>query len=182
MSILFGLFAGLLLLTAAAFARSITTLFHELGHAIPALLFTDEKVTIYVGAYEAVEAGWNFSFGRLRGNIMFNPLMWNGGLTQHSGTTSFWKTLLIILGGPIASMIIALPLIYLMLLFPSVKIVQFLAGLYITSAVLDLISNLIPSSKPTTMKEGQVVYNDGFALLALILTRNQLEKGEEEET
>jgi len=168
-------------LISAAFARSITTLFHELGHAIPALLFTDKDVVIYIGAYEAVENGWNFSIGRLKGNIMFNPLMWNGGLTQHSNTHSFWKTLLIILGGPIASMIIAIPLIFLFKWYPSVEIVQFLAGLYITSAMIDLISNLIPSGKPTELKEGRVVFNDGYALLSLIAYRKELAEGKEEE-
>lgn len=44
-----GITTGLFIIPAALFARSITTFFHELGHAIPALLFTEEKVTVYVG-------------------------------------------------------------------------------------------------------------------------------------
>jgi len=31
--------------------RPLTVIFHELGHAIPAILLTKEKVTVYIGSY-----------------------------------------------------------------------------------------------------------------------------------
>jgi len=38
--------AALVLLT-----RQLSVFFHELGHAIPALVLTKEKVTIYIGSF-----------------------------------------------------------------------------------------------------------------------------------
>lgn len=170
MMIFVGILVGLALLIFAALARSITTLFHEMGHAIPALLFSKEEVIIYVGAYETTDQSRLFEFGRLKVFIEFNPFFWNGGLCRHEAIQGFWKRLLVIIGGPIASVIIALPLLYLLVEYQEVKPLLFLTSVYITSAVWDFIVNMIPSRTPIKVGGGAVVYNDGAQLLALILS------------
>jgi len=55
----------LLIFLAIILSRPITTFVHELGHAIPSLLFTKGPVVIYVGSYGDISNSTTTTFGRL---------------------------------------------------------------------------------------------------------------------
>jgi hypothetical protein len=80
----------------------LLTLLHELGHAAPALLFTDKPVTVVLGRREAVErpGALRFQLGRLRYVIMPGR---GYGFCLHHAPDSRLKSALISSGGPLAS-------------------------------------------------------------------------------
>ncbi len=169
MNLLFGILLAILGLSSILVLRSLTTLFHELGHAIPALIFTKQTVTVYIGTYGDIRNSYHFRFGRLQLYFRLNILNWNLGMCTYKGTTlSTSKSIIITLGGPIASLIISIPLLlYIIKSQPSIYLIQaFLV--FIIAAGIDFFVNIIPSSSSMSTHDGAVVYNDGLQLLSLI--------------
>ena len=101
-----GILIAVLAIGVILMTRSITTLIHELGHAIPSLFFTKEEVIICVGSYENLTKSQGIKLGRLKVFFTLNLFNWNSGLCLHKGVTSFFQKFLIILGGPLASLLI----------------------------------------------------------------------------
>lgn len=144
--------------------RSLTTLFHELGHAIPSLLFTSAPVQVYIGTYGDTSNCLRVHLGRLSLYFRFNFLAWNIGMCQHRGTISLWKKILITLGGPLASTVIALPLIYLLSQYECSNTWIHILLIFIIAAGIDLLVNLIPIQNQMDMHDGSIAYNDGYLL------------------
>ena len=147
--------------------RSFTTLFHEMGHAIPALLFSKEKVQVYIGTYGDTEKGATLSLGRLDIFFRFNFLAWNIGMCRHAGQINKWRSVVIILGGPIASLMIAVPLLSFLPQAEAQPLLHFAIFVFVAAAILDLVSNLFPYGNQMHTDNGQTIYNDGMQLLGL---------------
>ena len=91
--------------------RPITVLFHELGHAIPAVLLTGEKVKVYIGSYGDPGKSLNFSMGKLSFWIRYDPLTWRGGLCVPTAkTVSFNRQIVYIICGPLHLLILFSPI------------------------------------------------------------------------
>jgi len=170
-----GILVAILGIALILFARSITTLIHELGHAIPSLLFTEEPVVICVGSYENLNKSKGIKFGRLTLFFTLNIFNWNQGLCLHKGVTTFVQNLLIIIGGPVASLLVGLSLIYFVktggLGEYGITVVMFL----LVSTIWDFLVNIIPQTRPLVTHNGQIVYNDGYQL-QLLLQQQSLSK------
>ncbi len=150
--------------------RFITTTFHELGHAIPALLYTDGNVKIHVGSY-GDDRSKNLQFGRLTAYFKFNPLHLNFGLCQHEKPATFNHIIRIILGGPLFSLLLGLLLILLIKLFQLPDAGMLVLMAFIISSIWDFFINLIPFSQPIRMYDGSMTYNDGQQLMTAIQLR-----------
>ncbi len=167
MEVLFGIglaIGGILLVMVL---RSFTTLFHEMGHAIPALLFSREKVQVYIGTYGGTEDGASLSLGRLDIFFKFNFLAWNIGMCRHAGQMTLWRSFLIILGGPIASLMIAVPLLFFLPHTAAQPLLHFMIFVFVAAAVLDFVSNLFPFGSQMYTGNGDAIYNDGLQLVGL---------------
>lgn len=168
MNILVGILTALFGLLLIVLLRLVTTFFHELGHAIPALIFTEKQVEVFVGSYGDKSKTLNIKLGRLLMHLKINLFNWNIGLCRHEkAPDSTWKRVLIIIGGPIASLLIAVPLILNLEALKSNSTIFFLAIIFIAAATIDLIVNLIPMSQAMNMDGGGASYSDGYQLLAL---------------
>ena len=168
-----GIFIAIAAIAIVLMTRSITVLFHELGHAIPSLLFTKEEVIICVGSYENLTKSKGIKLGRLTTFFTFNIFNWNSGLCLHKGVTTFLQNFLIILGGPLASLLIGLGMIYVVNNWQGGQYGIAVAFFLIVSALWDFISNIIPHEKPLVTHNGNIVYNDGYQLKRL-LQQNRL--------
>jgi len=154
---------GIILMT-----RSITTLIHEFGHAIPSLLFTKEEVIVCVGSYENINKSKGIKLGRLTIFFTLNIFNWNSGLCLHQGVTTFFQNFLIILGGPFASLLVGLGMIY-WIRSGGIQEAFVVVGVFLlVSALWDFISNIIPDKQPLVTHNGNVVYNDGYQLQRLV--------------
>ncbi len=153
--------------------RPFSTLIHELGHGIPALLLTDKKVTLYLGSYGDPKESFKFTIGRLE--LFFNkkPFHWKIGLcVLEKQTLSINKQIFIDLMGPLASLALSLVLSYFVFfsgLNDNVKIILFFFNV---STYYDFFINIVPSSKPIELHDGTTVYNDGRQILNLLKFKN----------
>ena len=160
-------FAGIVLsLTILALAlRPLTILFHELGHAIPAALLTNEKVNVYLGSYGDPAKSLHFSVGKLSFWIRYNPLTWRGGLCVPTAqAVSFNRQIVYLICGPLASLAVAVVAFYSLFYVDMHGFVKLVIVILTGSAILDFFVNIIPSSRPIQLHNGKIVHNDGRTL------------------
>ncbi len=149
-------------------ARIITVLFHELGHAIPAIILTKEKVSVYIGSYGNSKKSVKLNIGLLEIWFRYNPFAWRSGLCIPTAKEiSINRKIVYILAGPFASISIAFIAIYFAFSFEIHGSLKILLVVFFVSAILDLIVNLIPDSTPITLDDGTITHNDGYSLKQL---------------
>jgi tetratricopeptide (TPR) repeat protein len=152
--------------------RLLTVSLHELGHAIPAILFSKEKVTIYIGSLGNKESAFHFNIGLLEVWFHYNPISWKAGLCKpHGAAMSINQQIIYVICGPVASMLIAISVLVLTQLYQFSESVNFFLLILFLSAFMDLISTLIPSSRSIQLYNGDIVGNDGQTLKRLFYLR-----------
>ncbi len=155
--------------------RPFTVIIHELGHAIPALLFTRENVDVYIGSYGESNQTFSLNIGRLSIFFKYIPFLWKIGLCSHSNNhLSFFKLLIIILGGPLISLVIGLSAFYVAVAYDLHGILKTLSFAIMLSAIFDFYINLYPDKVPIHLSNGSTIYNDGESLIRLIKIRSNL--------
>lgn len=148
-------------------SRSITTLFHELGHAIPSLLFTEGDVIVYVGSYGDVSKSLHLTFGRLQFYLTFNFWGWNLGMCVGKGAAYYRQQMLIVLAGPLTSLLIAFSLLYVLIFVEAEDWVKSLCALFLVSSLWDFFVNIIPNQQAIKLHDGKLTHNDGYQLKRL---------------
>jgi tetratricopeptide (TPR) repeat protein len=161
-------FLGIAIFLIVCITRPLTTLFHELGHAIPAILLTGKKVTIYVGSHGDPKNSLRINLGLLEIWFKYNFLDWRAGLCIPSADNiSANKKIIYTLCGPIASLVVATLACYYAFTYDWHGVVKLTLIILFCSAIVDLFSNLNPYKHPIVLHNGQVTYNDGYSLLWL---------------
>jgi len=168
MEILSGVLIAVGFILLVFFTRIITTLIHELGHAIPSLMFTDGEVAIHIGSYGDDKNSFKIDLGRLKAFFKIDIVKWNIGLCQHQAAKTYLQNILIVLGGPIFSVMIGVILLFLLNVKTWSDEIVFIFAFFIFSSVWDFLSNIIPTKTPIIMHDGSVTYNDGFHLVQLM--------------
>lgn len=152
--------------------RSFTTLIHELGHAIPALLLTRESVSIYIGSYGDPKKSLHLKFGLLVIWFKYNPFSWRLGLCVPSAKQiPIYKQIIFTLTGPFSSLLIAIFAYYIRFIYDLHGFINLILIVFLISSIFDLFSNLIPNKIPIQLYDGRLVYNDGYKLKQLIYFR-----------
>lgn len=145
----------------------LLVLLHELGHAVPALLFTRARVAVYLGTYGDHDNSWRLRVGLLEIYLKKWTFFWSKGLcVPSSSDMTTTQQVLMTLGGVTVSLAIAVLGFYGALLFDwhgAVKLFLFLLTIF---AVVTLITNLIP-------REYAGLASDGL-LLKQLLTGKRL--------
>jgi len=145
-----------------------------LGHAIPALIFGNEPVHIYVGSYGNPAGSLKLKIGRLTAFLKITFLDWNLGVCQWKSTRAitFWQQLLFIIGGPVMSLIISI-IAFVFLIEGGSDGRITLLSIVALSAFWDFLVNMIPWNRPVYLQGGQITYNDGTSLLQLLATHSR---------
>lgn len=152
--------------------RPFTILFHELGHAIPAMLLTRQPVTIYVGSYGDKKHSVHFRIGLLDIWLKYNPLSWRSGLCMPSAKEiPINKKIIYTLTGPLASFCIAIIACYIAFAFDLHGFLKLVFIIFMGSAIVDLLINLNPISTAIKLHDGSLAYNDGYQLKQLLYYR-----------
>ena len=158
----------LLILICFLFLRWATVLLHELGHAIPAILFTGEKATIYIGTYGDPARSIKCSLGKVELWLRYDLFFWRNGVCIPARVPmSLRHQMIFVAGGPIASILVAVAAFFAAVHFAADVQFRQLSVCFCASAIYDVIANLIPSKKQIKLHNGRVTYNDGEALLRL---------------
>ncbi len=160
----------LLLLLAYPLIQSLTTLVHELGHALPALwLSPSDKVEVYINSYGKKEGAFRFRAGRL--TLFYQPSLWKGfgrGLTRYDRPARRYAyRYCIIAGGVLSTLLTAGVLLLIARQAHLADAWQAAAIVFFAAAIVDLVLNLLPSARTIPVYGGQVADNDGQRLWQL---------------
>lgn len=146
------------------FTRPFTVLFHELGHALSALLLTGKGSTVFIGSYGEKEQSLRVKVGSLEFWFRYNPLQWKGGLCEWKETDiKLSHEIISILSGPLFSMLLVAILTYLGFYFDSHGALKLILVFMLVSTVMDLFGNLIPQQ--FSLPDGSTLYSDGYLLI-----------------
>src|SRR5947209_29986 len=143
-------FVFILLIFFATFllARLLTVLLHELGHALPALLLTKQKVTVYIGSYGDPKNTLKLNLGMMEIFFRYNPLAWKIGMCVPSAKTiSINRQIIYILAGPLTSITIAAFAFYFSFVYDLHGFLKLFLVIFLGSAFCDFLFNLLPSER-----------------------------------
>lgn len=160
------IFAGFFIL--ALVIRAFGVLLHELGHALPALKFTKQEVTVFIGTYGDKKKSYRLTVGKLTIWFRYNPIFWQKGVCFHKIPPATNQHIIITLGGPVISLLLAAPSCYLAFFFDSHGALKLITFFFMISASIDFLFNIIPRRTPITLHDGRTIYNDGRNLAYLI--------------
>ncbi|MFK7932254.1 MAG: hypothetical protein AB8G22_02010 [Saprospiraceae bacterium] len=166
MEVFLGIFVALSYIAAVIFVRQMTTLIHEMGHAIPAMLFnqTDKPVQVFIGSYGNIKDAIQLNFSDLQLFIKPKFLDWKLGMCKSPPTNDVKKDIIVTLGGPIASTLVASIFLFLMIKGGWSDGWITFAAICMTSALIDLFVNLYPQGQPIAFYDNSIGYSDGYWL------------------
>ncbi|WP_035294888.1 hypothetical protein [Clostridium sp. KNHs214] len=147
----------------------IITFIHELGHAIPGLLLTDGDVTIQLGEKKGLNESKTIKIRRLK--IKFNFHNCFRGITFWSDCDISEKDyFIIILWGPLASLIVFI-LLFLINLLSPIELRKFISVIILYDLYL-LVRSLIPRIDPYGLGEGNLT--DGYKIREYLISKNKV--------
>lgn len=161
-----------LLVVVIFLMNPIITLIHELGHAIPALLFTkNNTVEIFVNSYSYENQTIKFKIGRLQFYVKYNyNILKTRGLCRlQEPLPNFNKNLIFIIGGPLINLITAIIIFCFVYFIIENKIFIFIVVAFIYISISVFFINLIP--RKFISKDGKTHKTDGKRLLELFKQR-----------
>lgn len=145
--------------------RNIVVVLHEIGHAIPTLLLTRRKTTIFLGSYGIPETnGARFSIGKLE--VWFTKdFLWNTGMcTAEAGSVSLRDKAILTLCGPLLPLVVAVAVFFTAERYIYDNVLFALLSLFMLLAFLDALYNLVPHDRPMRLTDGTFIFNDGKQL------------------
>jgi tetratricopeptide (TPR) repeat protein len=125
----------------------ITVFIHELGHAIPFVVFTKSAVHIFIGVDPNVNTSAGISLGRLKLHISANPTNWTNGYCAANGRLkNITQNIITTIGGPLLSLIFSFVL-FIYILHPGVHgLIKVLVLGLLISSLFDFVSTFFGRS------------------------------------
>ena len=148
-------------------ARVLIVILHELGHAIPAIISSKKKVSIYIGSYGNEEESVNFKIGLLDIWLSYKFRSWMGLCVPSEKNIPVNQQILYVLLGPLSPAVISSLALYYISVNDVSDACLFFTLIFFFFSIFDLFRNLIPSSTPIKLFNGNTTYNDGYALRRL---------------
>jgi len=147
----------------------VNTVIHEAGHAIAMVLLTGGRVSVYLGTHGNRDKSRKLSIGKFDVWVVKNIFRWRGGLcSPHTGAASVRHEVIIILAGPLASLLMSLVILCIFLIWrPEGFIAPFLF-VFCIAAAYSFLSNIVPNNTALFTRRGNITYNDGAQLKALL--------------
>jgi tetratricopeptide (TPR) repeat protein len=140
---------------------------HELGHAIPALIMSGKRVSIFIGTEMDKKKLLRVKTGKLKLYFSPNPWTWAGGCCDFSrANLSINQKIVCLLAGPLTPFMISITLAYFTTKDMHGAWKAF-AGALLLWSVTGL-TNLVPSKRRYILSNGDVTYNDGHSIRLLL--------------
>jgi len=160
--------------------RGLIIVLHELGHAIPAIILTKKKVSIYIGSYGDSNKSLNFRIGLLHVWLNYKMLSWKNGLCIPAAKDiSINSQIIYVLTGPLTPTLAASIFLYFTLSLDLSNLCLHFAVLFFFLSIFDLFRNLTPRQVPIKLVSGEYTYNDGYTLVTLFKRRKFKKEFEE---
>ncbi len=142
---------------------------HELGHAIPALIFRKGEVTVIIGSPQDWVHQYRFRLKRLKFEISRNPLDWYYGMCKsNSPTYDSWSFFIIVFSGPILSLLLALFFAYITFVTDLHGILKIFGISSFITSVAYFFWSLWPKQFIFSVTDNLYHYNDGQQILTVL--------------
>jgi Flp pilus assembly protein TadD len=170
---IYELLAGLFKILALGFGGFfVNVLLHELGHAIPMLIWSKKSVRVYVGSFGSPDRSLHLALGRVDLYIKYNPFLWLRGMCSPGERLPVRKMIFYTAMGPFTSLVVtAVCVLLLRRMGPdhdqTVVLVTFMA----IGGMLTL-SSAIPMSRLMPTHSGKTMRNDATQIFGLWKLRN----------
>lgn len=169
---------GIIALTiiALGIAQPLAVVLHEIGHAIPAALFTrSEKIEVYLGSFGNSKKQPDLKIGRVYFYMTYSPLAWTHGLCKFDRPPKhYFLSYLIIAGGPLISVASVVTAVWLPLQFDMNGFFICVVLVWLVM-VLSSIHGFVFSKRTVTLNNGSVIYSDMEILKRLWKNRKNKE-------
>ncbi len=163
---------ALIIIVGLAFFVTVTI--HELGHAVPALLWTRDEVSIFIGSFGNPYESFHTKIGRIDFYCTYNPLLWYKGCCLCSDDyLSINQRIWLVAAGPIASI---LETVLTWLLIANLQQADFLRIVFGSLFVISLGAtaySVLPNPVPRYTPSGHAVYSDTYEIFRLVRRKNR---------
>jgi len=156
---------GVLLVSLASL---VNVILHEPGHAIPMLVMTDGKVSIYVGSYGDSNNSLKLSVRRLNIYIKYNPLLWVRGVCKPpQEQLSINRRILYTAAGPLISLALTIICFTALYLYANPGPLRFALALLSCFGFIYSMSSIIPGNTSKYTQDGRQLNNDAMQIVRL---------------
>ncbi|KLT67035.1 tetratricopeptide repeat protein [Pedobacter sp. BMA] len=150
----------------------LVTIIHELGHAIPGMMFTKAGATIYIGSYGNTSESSKLSYNNLTIYLSKNLFNWQGGLCiLEKNNLTITQGIIQIIMGPLLPVILGAATFTFASLFNWHGSLKFVSVIFLGVTIFSMLQSLVPSAKQMVTTQGRRINNDGRQLLKLIRLR-----------
>jgi Flp pilus assembly protein TadD len=173
MTSVYALLAGLFKILALGIGGYfVNVLLHELGHAIPMLIWSKKRVRVYIGSFGNTEGSLHLVLGRVDLYLTYNPFLWLRGMCSPGERLPVRKIIFYTAMGPLASLLVtAVCFLLLHVIEPDPDQTVALVTLMVIGGTLTL-SSAIPRNRLIPTHSGRATRNDGAQVLGLWKMRN----------
>ncbi|MFE3574417.1 hypothetical protein [Lysinibacillus sp. NPDC059133] len=142
----------------------LSVLLHEIGHALGVILFSKEKVYIYLGTSDSTNKE-NFRIGRMHFHLGWAYYGYCR-LVKECALTRV-QTIALLLGGPVMSLCLAVLTIIAVNMFTNDALQNFLNGCFYVNGALFLLT-AIPIIYPKWLKPYAGLPSDGYQIIRVL--------------
>ena len=150
----------------------VNVLLHELGHAIPMLIWSKKSVRVYIGSFGSPDRSLHLALGRVKLYIKYNPFLWLRGMCSPGERLPVRKIIFYTAMGPFVSLL-ATAFCFLLLhaIGPDHDQTVMLVTFMVIGGSLT-ISSAIPRGRLIPTHSGKATRNDATQILVLWNLRN----------
>jgi len=166
---MFGLLSIIALVILIVLGLLVTVTIHELGHAVPALLWTREKVVIYIGSFGSRHECFKVKAGRVKFYCKYNPLLWYKGCCLCADDyLSINQHIWFVAAGPIASILETILTWLLINQLQQQDFLRIVVGSIFVVSLGATVYSIIPNPVPKFTPSGYPIYSDSYEIFRLL--------------
>lgn len=154
-------------------ARSIMVFIHELGHALPALWFSRQNVSVYIGSYGDARHSFRVHLGLLHIFVKYNPFTWRKGMCIPSSSNfSINQKLFYVASGPGLSILMGVIAICLSFALDAHGAVKLLSVFFLVLGINSIYQDYQYHNYSFWDRHGKFLYSDLKWIKTLLEMRN----------
>lgn len=149
--------------------RMVHTIVHESGHALAISMLTGKGVIMFLGSYADREKSVCLRLGNSEIWFRKNIFKWSGGLCiSRAKEITLRQKFFYVLAGPVASLLLAGTLLVIFMRHNDESYLSAFLFIFLVISASGFLYNIVPKYAAITTAKGNLTYNDGAQLKAIL--------------